>query len=182
MYGLIHRYLKDHIIDSAGEGVWRSIASELRISPAELISQEVYDDALTFELVEVASRRLGRSVDDCLAAFGRFWVIRVSQDTYRAVMDFTGRDLGTFLKNLDRMHHSVAAVMPKARLPSFTLIEQSSGHFLVQYRSERTGLEPFVGGLLEGMLEWFELTGNVEQVNYKSNTAHFLITLSQVGV
>jgi hypothetical protein len=97
-------------------------------------------------------------------------------------MDFTGRDLGTFLKNLDRMHHSVAAVMPKARLPSFTLIEQSSGHFLVQYRSERTGLEPFVGGLLEGLLEWFELTGNVEQVNYKSNTAHFLITLSQVGV
>ena len=178
MYGLIHRYLKDHIIDSAGEDVWRSIATELRISPADLISQQVYDDALTFDLVEIASRRLGRSVDDCLSAFGRFWVMRVSQDTYRAVMDFTGRDLATFLKNLDRMHHSVAAAMPKARLPSFTLIEQDSGHFLVQYRSERNGLEPFVSGLLEGLLEWFSLTGEVQRLGSDNNAAEFLIKLS----
>ncbi len=177
MYGLIHRYLKDHIIDSAGEDVWRSIATELRISPADLISQEVYDDTLTFELVEVASRRLGRSVDDCLTAFGRFWVLRVSQDTYRAVMDFTGRDLVTFLGNLDRMHHSVAAVMTKARLPSFTLIEQKSDHLLVQYRSERTGLEPFVLGLLEGLLEWFSIKGEVQHLNSENNAAEFLIKL-----
>lgn len=178
MYGLIHRYLRDHIIESAGEDVWRSITTELRISPADLISQEVYDDALTYELVGVASRRLGRSVDDCLASFGRFWVMRVSQDTYRAVMDFTGRDLVTFLKNLDRMHHSVAAVMPKARLPSFTLIEQNSGQLLVQYRSERTGLESFVSGLLEGLLEWFALTGEVERAMSESDAVEFLITLS----
>jgi guanylate cyclase soluble subunit beta len=175
---LIHRYLKDHIIDSAGEEVWQSIATELRISPADLISQEVYDDALTFELVEVASRRLGRSVGDCLTAFGRFWVMRVSRDTYRAVMDFTGRDLATFLKNLDRMHHSVAAVMPRSRLPSFTLIEQDEEHFLVQYRSERSGLEPFVEGLLEGLLEWFKLTGDVLQVKSDNIAAEFLITLA----
>lgn len=178
MYGLIHRYLKDHIIESAGEDVWRSIATDLHISPAELISQEVYDDDLTFELVGVASRKLGRSVDECLAAFGRFWILRVSQDTYRAVMDFTGRDLGTFLKNLDRMHHSVAAVMPRARLPSFTLVEQDSQHFLVEYRSERTGLEPFVGGLLEGLLEWFKLSGCVQHLKTDKKAAEFLITLS----
>jgi len=178
MYGLIHRYLRDHIIESAGEDVWRSIAMELGISSADLISQEVYADTLTYELVGVASRRLGRSIDDCLAAFGRFWVIRVSRDTYRAVMDFTGRDLATFLKNLDRMHHSVAAVMPKARLPSFSLIEQDSKHFVVQYRSERTGLEPFVIGLLEGLVEWFALNGDVQRINSQSDAVEFLITLS----
>lgn len=177
MYGLIHRYLKDHIIDSAGEDVWRSIAVELSISPAELISHEVYDDALTFDLVRIASSKLGRSVDECLFAFGQFWVARVSQDTYRAVMDFTGRDLATFLKNLDRMHFSVAVVMPKARLPSFKLIEQDSRNFLVQYRSERSGLEPFVSGLLTGLLEWFDLTGEVQHQTSHSNGADFSIAL-----
>jgi hypothetical protein len=47
MYGLIQRYLNESIIDSASEEVWRSIARELRIGPVDLISQEVYDDALT---------------------------------------------------------------------------------------------------------------------------------------
>lgn len=47
MYGLIQRQLNEPIIDGGGEEVWRSIARELRIGPVELISQEVYDEALT---------------------------------------------------------------------------------------------------------------------------------------
>jgi hypothetical protein len=47
MYGLIQRYLNEPIIDGGGEEFWRSIARELRIGPVDLISQDVYDDALT---------------------------------------------------------------------------------------------------------------------------------------
>lgn len=177
MYGLIHRYLKDHIIEAEGEAMWAAIAAELHISPTELISQEMYDDALTFELVGIASRRMGQPLDDCLGAFGRYWVRRVSQDTYRAIMDFTGRDLVTFIRNLDRMHHSVVTAMPRARVPSFALVEESERELVVRYRSERSGLEPFVLGLLEGLLDRFGLGGTVERADDRNNAAHFRITL-----
>lgn len=177
MYGLIHRYLKDHIIENAGDAVWREIVSELHISPVDLVSQEVYDDTLTFELVEVASRKLGQPISDCLHGFGRFWISQVSKNVYRAIMDFTGRDLVTFLKNLDRMHHSVAAAMPKARLPSFSLVEESAERLVIRYRSERSGLEPFVSGLLEGLLDRFDIDGTVERLDAKGASAYFLIDL-----
>jgi guanylate cyclase soluble subunit beta len=177
MYGLIHRYLKDHIIASAGDDVWAAIAAELQISPLELISQEIYDDALTFELVTVASRRLGWDVADCLARFGRFWVSRVSKDSYRAIIDFTGRDLATFIRNLDRMHHSVVTAMAKAKVPSFGLLEDEPDQLLVEYRSERSGLEPFVLGLLEGLLDHFGLDGSVRQLEAGDHPPQFRITL-----
>jgi guanylate cyclase soluble subunit beta len=94
-------------------------------------------------------------------------------------MDFTGQDLVTFINNLDRMHRSVVLAMPDARVPSFTLMEETRKRLLVRYRSDRTGLETFVIGLLEGLMDRLNETGSVEVAGRAGNTIDFAIHLDR---
>ena len=90
-------------------------------------------------------------------------------------MAMAGDDLVTFLGNLDRMHASVKASMPGAVLPTFYLMTSDVSHLTVSYRSPRSGLEPFVRGLLEGLLDHFHVSGVVEELGPSQNGVDFLI-------
>jgi guanylate cyclase soluble subunit beta len=166
------------VIDHSGSDAWERIENRVDIGPEHLVSAQVYDDELTVALLAMAAEQLGSSVSDCLKAFGRYWIRFAERGSYGAMMDFTGRDIATFIGNLDRMHQAVQAAMPEARVPSFRLVEQSPECLKVQYRSEREGLEPFVIGLLEGLLDRFETAGSVEMLSGAGNAAEFAIHIA----
>lgn len=176
MYGLMHRGLRQMVTDQLGADQWAALERALDIGPAEQISLSSYDDALTMRIIAGAAEKLGYGMDECLRVFGRYWIDFLETGSYRSIMDFTGGDLASFIGNLDRMHQTVQTAMPQARVPSFSIIESAPGALRVQYRSERQGLEPLVVGLLEGLLDRFDLVGQVGQVASSSNAAEFLIT------
>jgi len=173
MYGMIHRGIRAMVIEELGEAEWNRLEQELGIGPNELISMSVYDDAMTIAILSGAANRLGQSIEACLGSFGRYWVKFAERGSYGHIMDFTGRDLVGFIENLDRMHQAVLAAMPAARVPSFSVIRQGVGEVRVKYHSERSGLEPFVVGLLHGLLERFGHEGEVKQVASQSNSIEF---------
>lgn len=176
MYGMIHRGIRAMMIDAVGEAEWDKLEREVEIGPAELISQVVYDDSLTLSIVAAAARRLDISIEECLDRFGRYWVYFTERDSYGSIMDFTGRDLVSFIQNLDRMHQAVVTAMPEAKVPSFTVVEQQDGALRVRYESERSGLEPLVVGLLHGLLDRFDLEGDVQPVPSLANAPEFVVT------
>jgi guanylate cyclase soluble subunit beta len=118
-------------------------------------------------------------VDEALRVFGRYWVRFAELSSFGPIMDFTGQDLVTFINNLDRMHRSVVLAMPDARVPSFTLLDETDGHLLVRYRSDRTGLETFVIGLLEGLMDRLNETGTVEIAGRDGHAIDFAIHLDR---
>lgn len=164
MYGMIHRGLREMVIEELGTAEWEALAREAGIGPAELISAQVYDDAVTTRLLMAGADRMGLSMSELLKRFGRYWLPFLVRGPYAAILDFTGRDLPTFIANLDRMHQAVVAAMPGARVASFAVTERGTGFLRVRYASERTGLEFLVIGMLEGLLDRFGLVGRVEQV------------------
>ena len=121
------------------------------------------------------SERLGQSVEACLGRFGRYWVRFAERGSYGHILDFTGSDLVSFIQNLDRMHQAVLSAMPAAQVPSFSVVRHEDGKLRVKHNSERAGLEPFVVGLLQGLLDRFGLEGEVEQVESMSNSAEFAV-------
>jgi hypothetical protein len=173
MYGMIHRGIRQMVIDSLGDEAWQAIESDLGIGPQDIITVMVYDDALTIGILGAAAARLGLSVEECLMSFGRYWIRFAERGSFGAIMDFTGKDLAGFIANLDRMHQAVVAAMPEARVPSFRLVSDEPGNLRVQYWSERAGLETFVVGLLQGLMERFGIDGDVRQVPGTSNAAEF---------
>lgn len=178
MYGMIHRGLRDMVIEMRDEDAWGAIERDCGIGPGELISAGVYDDTVTIGIVQATARTLGQDLGECLRAYGRFWIRFAERGSYGAIMDFTGQDLGGFIGNLDRMHSAVSLAMPKARTPSFTLVSDEGNRLIVRYWSERQGLESFVVGLLEGLIARFGRTGKVSQLDSNTNGTEYLIELT----
>ena len=162
MYGMIHRAMRNMVHDELGEDAWLALEQTLKIGPMDLLTGKVYDDALTLRIISEAAAQLNLSVDQCLVAFGQYWIRYANEGSLASVMNFTGQDLASFITNLDRLHLAVGAAMPGARLPAFATLQSEPGHLLVEYRSERAGFEPFVMGLLQGLMNRFHTRGQVQ--------------------
>ena len=162
MYGMIHRAMRNMVHEELGEDAWLALEQKLNIGPMDLLTGKVYDDALTLDIITEAAAMLNLAVGQCLIEFGRYWIRYVDQGSLASVMNFTGQNLASFIKNLDRLHLAVGAAMPDARLPAFSTLCNDPGHIVVEYRSERVGLEPFVMGLLQGLMDRFHARGDIE--------------------
>lgn len=181
MYGMIHRALQAMVVEEFGPEAWDAVSMAAKVGPAELVSAVVYPDEVTLRIIQASAFRSGRAEEEFLRRFGAFWVRFAEQCPYGDIMDFTGRDIRTFIGNLDRMHFAVVDLMPGAKVPSFALTEDTRDQLRVRYRSPRTGLEAMVLGLLEGLLDRFGIEGEVTAVAGINEGAEFLINLAVEG-
>lgn len=173
MYGMIHRAVRQMVLEGVGKETWADIEAAARIGQSELISAEVYDDSVTLNLIECAARCVGVEVDQFMIEFGQYWIAYAELGSFGPILHFTGEDIATFLRNLDRLHESVQSVMPDARMPSFKVLSEEPGALVVAYHSHRSGLEPFVEGLLMGLLIRFNLVGTVSPMTSEGARATF---------
>lgn len=175
MYGMIHRAVRQMVLDRAGKLAWSEIEAMAGIGQSELISAESYDDAITLRLIAGAAECSKVTLDEFLLEFGRYWIQYAEQGSFGAILKFTGNDLPTFLRNLNRLHGSVQSVMPVAQMPSFIVVREEDGLIELDYSSSRQGMVPFVEGLLQGLLDRFGLQGHVEHTYPETVTARFRI-------
>lgn len=161
MYGMIHRGVRSMVQDKLGEDAWFALEQKVGIGPTELLTGMVYDDTLTIATISEAAARLNLTIHECLFEFGRYWIEYASRGSLASAMDLTGHDLVSFISNLDRLHLSVGMAMPGSRLPNFNVVLSEPGFLKVEYHSQRTGLEDFVSGLFQGLIQRFGLIGEV---------------------
>ena len=162
MYGMIHRCIVEftnerlQAADPVAPKTWE-------VDPGLLISASPYDDAKTLELVAGAAQALNLPLADFMTALGRYWIVFAGRGSYAPLMRIAGDNLVAFLRNLDHMHECVKTAIPGTRMPYFTLESDQPGLITVRYESERSGLEPFVLGLMEGLMHKFSVAGRVVQ-------------------
>ena len=176
MYGMIHKAVEAMTCEVAGEDVWNSIREQSGLDDAHFISGQSYSDDLTMALIGAAQAELDIPLEDLLERFGRYWIEFAGKTRYSNFMDMAGDDVETFMDSLDNMHASIRASMPGADMPSFEAQTLADGRLEVIYRSSREGLEPFVVGLLHGVLERFDQKGSVT-FEVKEGQSNFYITL-----
>lgn len=161
MFGMIHRSARDMVLEQFGQSVWDRILEAAHLDDGALVSAQSYPDEVTFRLIAAAAATAGLTLDQTLHAFGRHWVKAADQGPYGNVMRILGATLEECLMNLDRMHASIQIAMPGAQLPQFAVVSQDERSIELAYYSRRAGLEPFVCGLLEGLMERFHQPGSV---------------------
>lgn len=179
MYGLFHRTIREMVNARVGAQSWQRVEDKLSLDASHFISARVYDDALTIDILAESAKVLELSFDDLLEQFGVFWIHSTSSGQYKGIMEFTGRTLPEFLTNMDRMHTSVRVAMPNAVTPLFSVISSDESNVIVQYQSERSGLNPLVVGLLKGLLTYFHLTGSVDQIENFDGSPVFRVTFEK---
>ena len=162
MYGIVNKAIEDLIKENFGEEKWDIIKEKSGVDVDFFISNEPYDDDITYKLAIAASEEMDMPLGGVLESLGEWWVLRTSKEKYGGLMEAGGNSLREFLVNLPVFHHRVMLIYPKLTPPEFKVSDIEDRSIHVHYFSKREGLQEFVRGLLHGLAKMYNTEAQVE--------------------
>ena len=156
MYGLVNLAVQDLVTKNFGEETWQRIKKRAGVEEEAFLRLTMYPDKMTYDLVGAACAELGADAEAILRTFGKFWIGFAMKEGYRELFLISGRDMKSFLGNLDNLHARLGMTFTGMDAPSFTVVDKGENELELHYYSSRPGLAPFVQGLLEGLGEVFK--------------------------
>lgn len=162
MYGIVNKAIEDLVKVNFGEEKWDAVKKRSGVQVDYFLSNEPYDDAITYQLAGAISEEMEMPVGKVLEAFGEWWVLKTGKEKYGGLMQAGGNNLKEFLVNLPLFHNRIMLMYPKLTPPEFQIsnVEENSVH--VHYFSKRVGLQEFVRGLLSGLGKMYETPVAIE--------------------
>lgn len=151
MYGMVNIAVQELITERFGEATWQRIKSRAGCDVDVFISNEGYDDKLTYDLVAAASAELNLTPDQVLEAFGEHWILHTGRKGYGPLLAQTGKTLPEFLNNLPAFHARVLLILPNLKPPRFDVSNVTENSLHLHYHTFRPGLTAFMVGLLKGL-------------------------------
>jgi len=151
MYGIVNKAIQDLVTEKFGQEKWEIILTKSGIEEDFFISNEPYDDDITFKLAVAVSEEMNLTVSQVLVAFGEWWVVKTTKEKYGGLMESGGKNLKEFLLNLPLFHNRVMLIYPRLTPPEFKVSNISENSINLHYFSKREGLQEFVRGLIQGL-------------------------------
>lgn len=151
MYGIVNKAIEDLVKSNFGDEKWEAIKERSGIDVDFFISNEPYDDNITYLLAGAVSEEMKITVSEVLQAFGEWWILKTGKEKYGGLMAAGGHTLKEFLVNLPAFHNRIMLIYPKLTPPEFQISNLEGNSVYVHYFSKRLGLQEFVRGLLTGL-------------------------------
>ena len=162
MYGLVNKSLEELLTEQYGEDAWEAIKEKSGVDVDFFLSNESYEDEITYKLVGAATNVLRVSVKEVLNALGEYWILRTGKEKYGGLMEAGGATLEEFLLNLPVFHNRVMLIYPKLTPPEFRISDVTERSIQVHYFSKRVGLQELVRGLLQGLAKMYNSPAVIE--------------------
>lgn len=169
MYGIVNKAIEDLVKTNFGIEKWDAVKKRSGVEVDYFLSNEPYDDAITYQLAGAVSEEMQMPVGKVLEAFGEWWVLKTAKEKYGGLMQAGGNNLKEFLMNLPLFHNRIMLLYPKLTPPEFQIsnLEENSVH--VHYFSRREGLQEFVRGLLSGLGKMYETPVAIELLESRND-------------
>lgn len=171
MYGIVNKAIEELVVHHFGEEKWRLIKERSGVDVEFFISNEPYDDRITYQLAEAVSLEMNMPITAVLEAFGEWWILHTGREQYGYLLDSGGDNLKKFLLHLPLFHNRVMMIYPKLTPPEFKISDVNDRDLLVHYFSERAGLQHFVVGLLTGLGKFYNCPVQVEMIQSRDSGA-----------
>jgi hypothetical protein len=180
MDGLVTRALADVLRRHVDATTYAAIVDAAGVDGAACVAGATYPDAMTFDLVRAAARRL--DVDDgaLLEMLGEHWVPFAIQQGYGRFLTTAGGTFRDVLLNLDRMHEKISHMYPHLRQPTFWCTEVGNAGLVLHYASTRPGLARLVMGIVRGLARLHHAHVEIEHRRSRADGAphdEFLVRL-----
>lgn len=156
MHGLVHRSIRSLVIQTAGNPVWEEILQKTGMDASAFLGIESYTDEQTHGLIGQVCSSLNLPLETALHAVGRHWVSFVQTEGYGSMLTLFGADVRSCLRSLNQMHSHMGTSLKGIQFPRFQVISESPQDLVLEYRSKRAGMFPFLLGLLEGLAEFYQ--------------------------
>jgi hypothetical protein len=75
MYGLVNQAIQELVIEKFGQEVWEKVNLTSGVNIDRFLSNESYDDSVTYKLAQAVSEVAGITIGEVLMAFGEYWVL-----------------------------------------------------------------------------------------------------------
>ena len=121
MYGIVNKAIEDLVKANFGEEKWEAVKERSGIDVDFFISNEPYDDSLTYQLAGAVSEEMNMPVAQVLEAFGEWWILKTGMEKYGGLMQAGGNNLKEFLINLPAFHNRIMLIYPKLTPPEFKI-------------------------------------------------------------
>ena len=151
MYGIVNKAIEELVINNYGIEKWEMIKQKSNIDIDFFMSNEPYDDAITYKLAITIAQEINISVAQVFESFGEWWIIKTGKEKYGSLLEASGKNLKEFLINLPNFHNRIMLRYPKLTPPEFSVTDIKDNGLNLHYFSKREGLQDFVKGLLIGL-------------------------------
>lgn len=179
MYGIVNKAIEDLITEQFGASEWEAVKEKSGIDIDFFLSNEPYDDAITYQLAGAAAEVLGLTVGQVLIAFGEYWVLKTGKEKYGGLMEAGGKNFREFLVNLPLFHNRIMLIYPKLTPPEFKVSDITENTIHVHYHSKREGLQEFVRGLLQGLAILYQTDASIELIQSRDEgSSHEIFKIS----
>ncbi len=171
MYGIVNKAIKSLVSLNFGEDVWEKVLKRSGIEIDFFISNEPYDDEITYKLAVAISEEMNMELSEVLYALGEWWVLKIAVERYGGLMESGGSSLKEFLTHLPVFHNRVMMIYPNLTPPEFKVTDIQDNSIKVHYHSSREGLKDFTRGILVGLGKMYKTEVTVEELQSRDNGA-----------
>ncbi len=169
MYGIVNKAIEDLVIANFGEEKWEAVKEHSGIDIDFFISNEPYDDEISFKLARAVSEVMNIPDSAVLQSFGEWWILKTGKEKYGGLMEAGGHSLREFLINLPIFHSRIMLIYPKLTPPEFKVSHIEERSIQVHYFSKRNGLQEFVRGLFTGLGKMYNTPTAVELIQSRDD-------------
>ncbi|XP_029710577.1 guanylate cyclase soluble subunit beta-1 isoform X1 [Aedes albopictus] len=151
MYGFVNYALELLVLKHFGNDIWEQIKKQAQVNmEGQFLVRQIYEDDITYNLIEAAVDILNIPAGDILELFGKTFFEFCQDSGYDKILQVLGATPRDFLQNLDALHDHLGTLYPGMRAPSFRCTE-TDGQLVLHYYSERPGLEHIVIGIVKAV-------------------------------
>lgn len=171
MYGIVNKAIHGLVTENFGDEAWQKIKEKSGIKIDNFLSNEPYDDSVTYSLAGAASEVLEMPLSDVLKAFGEYWILKTGMQNYGSLMEAGGDNLKEFLENLPNFHSRVMLMFPDLQPPEFRVSDVKEKDLKLHYYSHRQGLQDFVIGLVSGLGKMYNTEVDIKLIASRDDGA-----------
>ena len=171
MYGIVNKAIKNLVTTNFGKEVWEQVLEKSEVDIDFFISNEPYDDDITYKLAIAVSEVMKMPVGDVLFALGEWWVLKTATERYSGLMESGGANLKEFLVHLPIFHNRVMMIYPNLTPPEFKVSDITDNSIKVHYHSTREGLKEFTNGILHGLGKMYKTEVEIEEIQSRDEGA-----------
>lgn len=162
MYGIVNQAIQGLVTENFGKDKWNEIKQISGVTQEYFISNESYEDDITYELVSSASVVLKLPQEEILRSFGEYWILKTGYERYGELMKAGGANFYDFISNLPNFHGRIMLIYPNLNPPEFLVEKINETELRLHYYSSRKGLTEFVVGLIHGLSKMFHVQVEVK--------------------
>ena len=153
MHGLMNRSIQCFISDTYGQPTWQNITTEAGLGFDNFEALMSYDDDLTYRVINVAAKQLGKPSEVLLEDLGTYLVSHPNLEGIRRLLRFGGETFVEFLYSLDDLPDRAKLAVSDLVLPQLDLRDHSPGALTLRCAGNYPGFGHVMVGILRAMAD-----------------------------